>query len=86
MTRGNPNLQERSLHDSLFWRKEENSFTNTLLILKEGEQHTNCNATELSSNANYKDVHMYNIYPQRRTHGMAGYVGVQPVQSPGALH
>lgn len=59
MTRGNPNLQERSLRDSLFWGKEENSFARTLLLVKAGKQHTGRNATELSSTAKSKDVHAH---------------------------
>lgn len=59
MTRGNPNLQKRSLRDPLFWGREENSVTHTLFLVKAGQQYINCNATGLGANAKYKAVRPY---------------------------
>lgn len=83
MTRGNPNLQERSLQDSLFWGREENSFTHTLLLVKVATEHTGCKATALSSHAiNTRKPLCVHISSKAHTHGhRANFTSVQPVQS-----
>lgn len=73
MTRGNPNLQERSLRASLFLRKGGKHFTQYTSMVKAGKQHTSCKATELSSDTNYKAVQA--CICSKAPHGVASHTG-----------